>query len=155
MLLELVGCDFQKHEAINFSSFPQEWIALTKKNDTTLIYQPCDSQINEIVIQKAEISYGVIHKGEWMMTYVTGQDGIDYAILALTKKDRGYQLKALSSYDKEIIFNIMNLDVQKQTASWEWLDEKNQKQTLQMVTKSGAMQYPKFIEPAETCYGSN
>jgi hypothetical protein len=155
-LMALVACDVNQKNEIPLSNFPHKWEALTTKNHKTFIFSPCNSQNDEFIIYKSDLNYDSVSKGDWVMTYVTGQDGISYSHLKLTKKDNSYQLKAKSGFDKNsktITFNISNFDVIKQTSTWEWVDEYNKKQHFEMVTDKSAKSMPVVIEPASACWG--
>ncbi len=129
-----------KTQNLSISDLPLHWFKLTTKKNKTYIFEPCEYQNESFRIYKATRNYveenvSIYKKGDWVMIFESGNDGLYYSDLILEKKEQNYELKAKSfESNKQVTFKISNFNAKTQTANWTWINENNIKENFQMVS---------------------
>ena len=146
----------QENKNPAFKNFPKYWEAVTiNKQGQKIIYEPCGYQneafvINQSIEDDYNVNGSIVKKGSWIINYIVGQDVILYNQISIKQVNKDVTLKAFNCMSSQwVVFTISQFYIQKQTAIWQWVDEKGIKQKFEMANISGIKKLKHIKEPCD------
>jgi hypothetical protein len=130
------------------SSFPQEWIALTKRDGGYIVFKPCDADNASIHIVKAD--------GRDLLQYVWGQEVSMYPITAFQQDSSGVTtITAITETEPPTPFtySIQVVDPMQKIMLWKWeLNTDGKKQKYEVYFTPDAGTFTTVTQPCTECW---